>query len=110
MKTDTEVRHVTPAGSNIFLDLGFAPKEAKQLHAAAQREIRISLALKEQLMKALADWIEEKQLKQAEAAEILMVSRPRVSDLVNRKTHLFTIDTLVGMLSRIGREVNFTIE
>lgn len=110
MKIDTEVHHVTPAGSNIFLDLGFDPKEAKQLYAAAQREVRISLALKEQLMTALADWIEEKQLKQAEAAEILMVSRPRVSDLVNRKTHLFTIDTLVGMLSRIGREVNFTIE
>jgi len=42
-------------------------------------------------------------LKQAEAAEILMVSRPRVSDVVNKKTAKFTIDTLVEMLSRVGK-------
>ena len=29
-----------------------------------------------------------------------MVSRPRVSDVVNKKTAEFTIDTLVEMLSR----------
>lgn len=110
MTTDTNVRHITPAGTNIFLELGFDPEEAKQLNTASQREIRISLALKEQLMAAIADWIEEKGLKQADAAATLMVSRPRVSDLVNRKMHLFTIDTLVGMLSRIGKQVNFTIE
>jgi predicted XRE-type DNA-binding protein len=42
-------------------------------------------------------------LKQAEAAGILMVSRPRVSDVVNTKTAKFTIDTLVEMLSRVGK-------
>jgi len=34
-----------------------------------------------------------------------MVSRPRVSDLVNKKTSKFTIDTLVDMLSRVGKSV-----
>ncbi len=32
-----------------------------------------------------------------------MVSRPRVSDVVNKKISKFTIDTLVEMLSRIGK-------
>ena len=34
-----------------------------------------------------------------------MVSRPRVSDVVNKKTAKFTIDTLVGMLSLVGKPV-----
>src|SRR5271163_3127323 len=47
----------------------------------------------------LSVWITKHHLKQTEAAEILMVSRPRVSDVVNQKTSKFTIDTLVEMLS-----------
>ena len=48
-------------------------------------------------------------LEQAEAAEILMVSRPRVSGAVNKKTAKFTIDTLVEMLSRVGKPVRLAI-
>jgi predicted XRE-type DNA-binding protein len=51
----------------------------------------------------------EHQLKQADAAQILMVSRPRVSDIVNQKTAKFTIDTLVEMLSRVGKTVHLAI-
>jgi predicted XRE-type DNA-binding protein len=48
-------------------------------------------------------------LKQADAAQILKVSRPRVSDVVNKKTAKFTIDTLVEMLSRVGKPVRLAI-
>jgi predicted XRE-type DNA-binding protein len=65
--------------------------------------------LKEQLMTELSTWIEQHHLKQAEAAENLMVSRPRVSDVVNKKTTKFTIDTLVEMLSRIGKPVTLAV-
>lgn len=34
MKIDTEIRHVTKPGANLFLELGFAPAEAKRLQAA----------------------------------------------------------------------------
>jgi hypothetical protein len=57
----------------------------------------------------LSAWIAEHHLKPAEAAEILMVSRPRVSDVFNKKTAKFTIDTLVEMLSRIGKPVKLAI-
>ena len=109
MKIDTEIRHVTKPGANLFLELGFPPEEARRLHAASRKQINDTLRLKKQLMTELADWIGEHHLKQADAAEILMVSRPRVSDVVNKKTSKFTIDTLVEMLSRIGKPVKFIV-
>ena len=39
MKIDTEIRHVTKPGANLFLDLGFAPAEAKRLQAASRKQI-----------------------------------------------------------------------
>lgn len=109
MTIDTNIRHVTKPGANLFLELGFSPAEAKQLQAASRKQINDTRALKHQLMGELSDWIAEHHLKQAEAAKILMVSRPRVSDVVNRKTAKFTIDTLVEMLSRVGKPVKLAI-
>ena len=60
-------------------------------------------------MGELSKWIAENDLKQADAAEILMVSRPRVSDVVNMKVGKFTIDTLVNMMSLIGKPVRIAV-
>ena len=109
MMIDTQIRHVTKPGVNLFLELGFAPDEAKRLHVASRKQINDTRLLKQQLMDELSNWIAEHHLKQADAAEILMVSRPRVSDVVNKKTAKFTIDTLVEMLSRIGKPVKLAI-
>jgi predicted XRE-type DNA-binding protein len=57
-------------------------------------------------MDELSTWIAKHDLKQADAAEVLMVSRPHVSDVVTAK---FTIDTLVEMLSRVGKPVRLSI-
>jgi predicted XRE-type DNA-binding protein len=110
MKTDTEIRHVTKPGANLFLELGFPPAEARRLQALSRKQINDTQRLKRQLMEELSAWIEEHGLKQADVAEILMVSRPRVSDVVNKKTAKFTIDTLVEMLSRIGKRVDLAVE
>jgi len=109
MTINTKIRHVSKPGSNIFLELGFAPDEARRLHAISRRQIDDTKVLKEQLMDELSAWIDAHHLKQAEAAEILMISRPRVSDVVNRKVAKFTIDALVGMLSRVGKPVRLAI-
>jgi predicted XRE-type DNA-binding protein len=100
---------VTKPGANLFLELGFSPAEAKRLQTASRKQINDTRRLKKQLMAELTAWIEEHHLKQAEAANILMVSRPRVSDVVNQQTTKFTIDTLVEMLSRVGKPVKLTI-
>jgi predicted XRE-type DNA-binding protein len=109
MKIDTEIRHVTKPGANLFLELGFEPSEADRLQAASLKQINDTNLLKSQLMDELSHWIAEHHLKQIEAAQILMVSRPRVSDVVNKKTAKFTIDALVEMLSRIGRPVRLAV-
>ena len=110
MTIDTEIRHITKAGANLFLELGFSASEAKKLHAASRKQINDTKRLKQQLMTELAAWIGEHRLKQSEAADILMVSRPRVSDVVNKKVAKFTIDTLVEMLSRVGKPVKLTVD
>lgn len=107
---NTKSMHITPVGGNVFADLGFDPKEAAALKAESDRIISEKLAIKESLMSELAGWIEEKHLKQAEAAEILGVTRPRVSDVINKKTIKFTIDALVDMLARTGRHVQLSVQ
>jgi predicted XRE-type DNA-binding protein len=109
MTIDTKIQHVTKPGANLFLELGFEPAEAARLHSESQQRINDTMALKEQLMEELSKWIAENHLKQAEASEILKVSRPRVSDVVNKKVSKFTIDTLVDMLSRVGKPVRLAI-
>ena len=110
MSTETKSMHVTPVGGNIFADLGFEPKEAARLLAESDRIISEKLAIKESLKAESAVQIDAKKLKQAEAAEILGVTRPRVSDVINKKAIKFTIDALVDMLARTGKHVQLSVQ
>ncbi len=49
MKIDTEIRHVTKPGANLFLELGFTPDEAKRLQTASRKQIYDTRLLKQQL-------------------------------------------------------------
>ena len=53
--------------------------------------------------------IKGKGLTQAEAARLLGVTQPRISDLFKGKIDLFSIDTLVDMLSRTGVRVKIVV-
>jgi len=108
-KIDTQVRHVTKPGANLFAELGFSPEDAGRYQAESRERIDHTLALKEQLMGELVSWIKDSHLKQGDAAEILHVTRPRVSDVVNKKASKFTIDALVDMLARVGKSVKVVI-
>jgi predicted XRE-type DNA-binding protein len=92
MTVDTKTRHRTPSRGNVFLDLGFSPREAKRLLAQADVQIDESIRLKQQLMDEIARWIRETSVTQAVAAEVLHVTRPRISDVVNHKVNKFTLD------------------
>ncbi len=109
MKRNSKLGHITPSGANIFADLGFEPKEAAKLLEESNKIISEKLSIKESLMTELAVWIEEKDLKQADAAQILGVTRPRVSDVINKKSIKFTIDALIDMLARTGKHVQFSV-
>jgi predicted XRE-type DNA-binding protein len=61
-------------------------------------------------MLALDRLIRRRRLTQAQAAKLLGVSQPRVSDLVRGRFHRFSIDALVEMLARAGVKVHFATE
>ncbi len=70
------ITHRTPADGNIFADLGFPPEEAARLLAEADQVIDEKRVLKQTLMAEIACWIDDQNLKQAQAAEILGITRP----------------------------------
>ena len=51
-----------------------------------------------------------RRLKQAQLAKLLQVSQPRVSDLLRGRLHLFSIETLIDMLGRLGVHVRFVVK
>ena len=110
MSIETKSMHITPVGGNVFADLGFEPEEAASLQAESKRIISEKLAIKESLMTELAGWIDEKKLKQADAAKILGVTRPRVSDVINKKSIKIPLDALVDMLARTGKHVQLSVQ
>jgi predicted XRE-type DNA-binding protein len=89
---------ITMGSGNIFADLGFSPAESRNLR------------IRSEMMTALRKFIETEELTQAEAAKLLKVSQPRISDLMCGKISRFSMDTLVNMLSDAGLEVDFRIK
>jgi predicted XRE-type DNA-binding protein len=91
------VMTIERSSGNVFRDLGFEPKEAE------------SLRLRAQLMAELKRLIQARKLKQNSAAKLFGVTQPRISDLVRGKIDLFSIETLVDMLSRAGIRVQLRL-
>lgn len=89
---------VHESSGNVFTDLGFDQDEAEHLR------------IRSTLMATLRDVLNKRKLTQVEAADLLGVSQPRVSDLVRGKIGLFSIDTLVDMLARVGIRVEVRTE
>lgn len=106
---DNACAHITPAGGNVFADLGFNPVEAKALQAQVREVIAKKLAIKKQLMDSLAEWMVQEKLTQAKAASLLGVSRPRVSDVIRHKNSNFTVDALIDMVVRTGQPLQITL-
>lgn len=83
----------TRSKANVFRDLGFASEEAEHLLIRGHLMIRIEKVLK------------ARSLTQAAAARIMRVTQPRVSDLLRGKIALFSTDSLIDMLARLGVRV-----
>ncbi len=81
---------LTRSSGNVLRDLGFSGDETEYLKQRAD------------LMVNLQKVITARGLKQAEAAERLGVTKPRVSDLMRGRIDLFSIDTLIDMLAPLG--------
>lgn len=91
------IEHITPVDGNVFADLGFPPEEAE------------NLLVRSDLMIEIIGIIQDRGLKQKEAAELFGVSQPRISDLKRGRIHAFTIDSLVNMLVHAGVKVEVRV-
>ena len=109
MIADNAAGHITPAGGNVFADLGFYKAEAKALQAQTRDVIAKKLAIKTQLMDSLAQWMAQEKLTQAKAASVLGVSRPRVSNVIRHQINKFTVDALIHMVVRSGQPLRISL-
>jgi|SRR5579862_5850754 len=89
---------VQRSSGNIFTDLGFGPAEAGHLR------------IRSDLMIEVRKVIEARRLTQARAAKLFGVTHPRISNLLRGRIHLFSIDSLVGMLAQAGVRVNLSVQ
>lgn len=89
---------VTSSTGNVFRDLGFSKEESEHLLIRADLLIQVQKA------------IVSRRLKQAEAAKILRVTQPRVSDLLRGRIDLFSTDSLIDMLARLGVGVRLVVK
>ena len=88
----------TPSSGNVFRDLGFSEREPEHLI------IRSDLLI--QIQKVATT----RRIKQAQLAKLLQVSQPRVSDLLRGRLHLFSVETLIDMLGRLGVQVRLVVK
>lgn len=82
---------------NVFLDMGFSREEAENLR------------IRSGLMMEIERYIVQGKLTQAGAARLFGVTQPRISDLIRGKINLFSVDTLITMLSRAGIKVDVKV-
>jgi predicted XRE-type DNA-binding protein len=68
-----------------------------------------NMKLRSTLMMALKNHIVSTGLSQSEAAKLLSVTQPRLSDLMRGKINLFAIDTLVNMAAAAGLNVEIFV-
>src|ERR1700731_3399413 len=68
-----------------------------------------NMKLRSVLIMALKDHIARTGLSQLEAAKLLGVTQPRISDLIRGKIDLFGLDTLVNMIGAAGLHVEMRV-
>jgi len=85
-----------PKGQNVFADLGLPNPEQELLKA--ELTFRIHLLLK------------QRGLNQTEAAELLGIQQPRVSQLLRNRPGTFSVARLLELLTMLGQDVKIGIE
>ena len=83
---------------NVFRDLGFSADAADHLR------------IRSELMARVQKVILAGGLKQGEAAELLGVTQPRVSDLMRGRIDLFNVETLIDMLAKLGVRTKLVLQ
>lgn len=89
---------ITASSGDIFKDVGFSPRESEKLN------------IKSKLMSKIESYIKDNGLTQEQAAKLMGVTRPRISNVIRGKFDKFTIDALVDMLAKAGHHIVVTVD
>jgi len=81
---------------NVFADLGYPD--------ASERQAKLRLAY------ALNQILERRKLSQAEAADVLGVTQPKVSALRHYKLAGFSVERLMNLLTALDQDIDIVIK
>lgn len=81
---------------NVFEDLGYSNPEESQAKADLSRQIH--------------QVIQNRKLTQKEAAEVMGIDQPKVSDIVRGKLSKYTLDRLIRFLRLLGRDIEIRVK
>jgi predicted XRE-type DNA-binding protein len=86
---------ITRGSTNVFEDLGYPD--------ATERQAKLRLAY------ALNQVLEGRELSQADAAEVLGITQPKVSALRHYKLAGFSVERLMNLLTALDQDVEIVI-
>ncbi|MBD2243319.1 helix-turn-helix transcriptional regulator [Nostoc sp. FACHB-888] len=84
------------SNGNVFADLGLSNPEERLIKAELARKI--------------SEIIANRQLNQAQTAEVLGIDQPKISALTRGKLKDFSIDRLIRFINILGNDVEITIK
>ncbi|MGX9687037.1 helix-turn-helix domain-containing protein [Deinococcus wulumuqiensis] len=87
--------NITKSSGNVFADMGLENPQEQLLKA--------------RLASLVQDGIEDADWTQAQAAEVLGVKQPDVSNLMRGRLDGFSVERLLNLLTRLGCEVTITV-
>ena len=94
-RTSERRERVTRGTGNVFADLGFPD--------AAERDAKLRLAY------ALNQVLDGRKLSQADAAQVLGLTQPKVSALRHYKLAGFSVERLMNLLTALDQDVEIVI-
>lgn len=86
---------VIQSSGNVFADLGLPQADEKQT------KVRLAVAINQ--------IIENSNLSQAAAAELMDINQPKISALANYRLDGFSVERLMHFLNALGRDVEVVI-
>lgn len=96
MKKKSEKTEFHVGSGNVFKDLGF--ENAEEVLAKVRLAMQIHKAIKSQ------------KLTQKEAAEILDIDQPRVSDIIRGNLSRYSLDKLMKFVRMLGNSIEIRIK
>ena len=96
MSKKQEDIEVFVGSGNVFEDLGYPNPEEAQAKADLSRQIY--------------QIIKNRKLTQKQAAKIMGIDQPKVSDIIHGKLSKYTLDRLIRFLRLLGRDIEIRVK